>query len=244
MFYSTDPTAQTASPPVPDDDRELQVLSIVHQAWSEASLPARPGDQAQAPERTDETAPVPHVSQRSIAGALGMSVGLTNAILKRLMEKGFVMMQRINHNNVHYLVTPAGFDQIAKRSYRYLRRTIGHVVRYKERLRAFCHGQKHAGIEEIVLIGESDLTFILEWCAEKEGLGFRVKPAGSAVPSGTEAGTQADRGSGAGSPPAHGGVLHLLSELHPGLGSRAGGPQGGAIPLLEIVLGNPQTPKR
>jgi hypothetical protein len=77
MFYSTDPTAQTASPPIPDDDRELQVLSIVHEA--------------QAPERTDETAPAPTISQRSIAQALGMSVGLTNAILKRLTEKGFLI---------------------------------------------------------------------------------------------------------------------------------------------------------
>jgi hypothetical protein len=116
----------------------------------------------------------PHVSQRSIAQALGMSVGLTNAILKRLTEKGFLMMRRINTHNVHYLVTPAGIDQISRRSYLYLRRTIGHVVRYKERLREFCHAQRERGVREIVLIGESDLAFILEWCAEKEGLGFRV----------------------------------------------------------------------
>jgi len=82
-------------------------------------------------------------------------------------------MRRINAHNVHYLVTPEGIEQISRRSYRYLRRTIGHVVRYKERLREFCREQKHAGITEIVLTGESDLAFILEWCAEKEGLSFR-----------------------------------------------------------------------
>lgn len=149
------------------DDRELDVLAHVHQAQPEnGNAPAQ-------------------VSQRSIANALGMSVGLTNAILKRLAEKGFLMMRRINQHNVHYLVTPAGIEMIGHRSYLYLRRTIGHVVRYKERLREFCRDRKRQGITEIVLVGESDLTFLLEWCAEKEGLGFRHTPeqAGTTGPA-------------------------------------------------------------
>ena len=130
MLYASDPQSDDLTHT--DDERELEVLSHVHRAQPrDGSAPAQ-------------------VSQRSIAQALGMSVGLTNAILKRLIDKGFVMMRRINHNNVHYLVTPEGIDQIGKRSYLYLRRTIGHVVRYKERLRAFCHEQKQAGVEEIV----------------------------------------------------------------------------------------------
>lgn len=51
---------------------------------------------------------------------------------------------------------------------------MGHVVRYKERVREFCRRQAEAGIREIVLVGESDLEFLLEWCAEKEGMRFRT----------------------------------------------------------------------
>ena len=134
------------------EERDLDVLAHLHES---------------------QISDVKRVSQRSIAKALGMSVGLTNAILKRLVEKGFVMVRRINQNNAHYLVTPQGIQQIGKRSYLYLRRTIGHVVRYKERLRDFCRQQAAAGIREIVLVGESDLAFLLEWCAQKEGLRFR-----------------------------------------------------------------------
>ena len=141
----TDATFQTA------DERELDILAHVHHAH-EANE---------------------HQSQRSIALALGMSVGLTNAILRRLVDKGFLMMRRINQHNARYLVTPAGIEQISRRSYLYLRRTIGHVVRYKERLREFCRSQAEVGIREIVLVGESDLAFLLEWCAEKEGIRFR-----------------------------------------------------------------------
>lgn len=133
------------------DDRDVEVLAHLHERQI----------------RSDT-----QVSQRSIARALEMSVGLTNAILKRLVAKGLVMVQRVNHNNAHYLVTPQGLQQIGRRSYLYLRRTIGHVVRYKERLRQFCRRQATKGVREIVLVGESDLAFLLEWCAEKEGLRF------------------------------------------------------------------------
>lgn len=246
MDYAADITTEEL--PISDqntvDERELNVLSHLREnvvTDAEADREAR-------------------VSQRSIAEALGMSVGLTNAILKRLTGKGLVMARRINHNNVHYLVTPSGIEQLGRRSYLYLRRTIGNVVRYKERIRAFCHHQKQRGIEEIVLVGESDLTFILEWCADKEGLAFRVmaasrrergegqgirqaeedghvEPSRPGKPMGSEIGAQTDRLCGVGSPPAHAGVVFLLSELNPELASREGRAPSGAIPLHEIVLG-------
>ncbi|MFP4409355.1 MAG: MarR family transcriptional regulator [Alkalispirochaetaceae bacterium] len=117
------------------------------------------------------------VKQRDIAGAIGLSLGMTNAILKRLAGKGFITMRRINSRNIHYLVTPTGVDVIAKRSYRYLRRTVGHIVRYKERMRllfreAAADPPEGRGAREVILVGESDLDFLVEWCAEKEGLSF------------------------------------------------------------------------
>jgi hypothetical protein len=61
-----------------------------------------------------------------------MSLGMTNAILKRLVLKGYLSIRKVNNRNIAYAVTPAGVEAIAKRSYRYLRRTIGSIVRYKE----------------------------------------------------------------------------------------------------------------
>lgn len=117
------------------------------------------------------------VKQRDIAHAIGLSLGMTNSILRRLVTKGFVTMRKINARNIHYLVTPEGIDLIARRSYRYLRRTVGHVVRYKERLlgifgQAALPAPEGRGATAVVLVGESDLDFVVEWCAEKCGLGF------------------------------------------------------------------------
>ncbi len=117
------------------------------------------------------------VKQRDIAHAIGLSLGMTNSILKRLAAKGFIAMRKVNARNIHYLVTPDGIDLIARRSYRYLRRTVGHVVRYKERmleiLQAAAPPPELRGITTVVLVGESDLKFLVERCAEKAGLSFR-----------------------------------------------------------------------
>jgi len=118
------------------------------------------------------------VKQRDLAQAIGLSLGMTNAILKRLAGKGFVAMRKINARNIHYLVTPEGIDLIARRSYRYLRRTVGHVVRYKEHMlellaAAAAQPPQGRGITGVVLVGQTDLEFLVEWCAEKAGLSFQ-----------------------------------------------------------------------
>lgn len=151
------------------------------------------------------------VKQRDIAHAIGLSLGMTNAILKRLAAKGFVSMRRINSRNIHYLLTPDGVELIAKRSYRYLRRTVGHVVRYKERLREVLHDavcdKTREPVTQVVLAGESDLEFVVEWCAQKEGLGFAKAGAAAASPSVN--GEQAD------GVPAEGSVFRIAAESLP-----------------------------
>ena len=71
---------------------------------------------------------------RDIAHAFELSLRMTNSILKRLVTKGLVTIRKINWRNIHYPLTPEGIDVIARRSCRYLRRTVGHVARRKERV--------------------------------------------------------------------------------------------------------------
>ena len=88
-------------------DRELEVLENIHNNGS-------------------------HLRQRDLASVLGLSLGTTNAIIKRLGQKGWLTIRKVNNRNIRYAVCPAGAEQIARRSYRYLKRTIKNVVDYKE----------------------------------------------------------------------------------------------------------------
>jgi len=113
------------------------------------------------------------VKQRDLARIVGLSLGMTNAIIKRLIKKGWLKARKINERNIHYVVSPLGIEEIAKRSYRYFKRTIKNVVYYKEAIDKFFINIAGDGYKGVILIGESDLDFILEHLCQKHDLSFK-----------------------------------------------------------------------
>jgi predicted transcriptional regulator len=111
-------------------------------------------------------------SQRDIARALGMSVGMTNAIIKRLAAKGWLVIKKVNGRNLSYALSSDGAREVAKRSYRYLRRTIGNVVRWKDIIDGLVSRGKADGCTRVLLVGASDIEFIVEHSAMRHGMVF------------------------------------------------------------------------
>ena len=71
----------------------------------------------------------PHrVSQRDLAQIAGLSLGMTNVILKRLAGKGLLTIKKVNNRNIRYAVSPKGIEAITRKSYRYFKPTIKNVV--------------------------------------------------------------------------------------------------------------------
>ena len=70
----------------------------------------------------------PHLSQRELAEALGVSLGKTNYCLKALLGKGFVKMQSFNKSQnklaYAYLLTPDGITEKAGLTVRFLARKV------------------------------------------------------------------------------------------------------------------------
>jgi DNA-binding MarR family transcriptional regulator len=112
------------------------------------------------------------VKQRDIAQSTGTSLGMTNAILKRLTQKGWITIKKINSRNIHYAITPDGVNEIARRSYRYFKRTIRNVVLYRDCLDLAINKAKCRGCTSVVLIGVSDLDFIIEHSCMRHGLTY------------------------------------------------------------------------
>jgi DNA-binding MarR family transcriptional regulator len=53
----------------------------------------------------------PDASQRDIAKAIGMSLGMTNSLLKRFSDKGYLYLKKISQRNIQYILTPAGMNE-------------------------------------------------------------------------------------------------------------------------------------
>ncbi|HNQ97238.1 MAG: winged helix-turn-helix transcriptional regulator [Spirochaetales bacterium] len=112
------------------------------------------------------------ISQRDLSRAINMSLGMTNALLKRLSQKGFIIIQKISPRNVSYVLTPDGINELAGRTYRYLKRTIKKVVDYKEVIVTVVKEAKKRGFSRIGLLGQSDIDFIIEWAASSVELEY------------------------------------------------------------------------
>ena len=126
--------------------------------------------------------PVP-LRQRDLAHVAGASLGMTNVILKRLAKKGLITIRKLNSRNIHYAVTPDGVNEIARRSYRYFKRTIRNVAFYRDQVDSAVAGAKRRGSSAVLLIGFSDLEFIVEHACARHGLSFlKVAEGGTAAP--------------------------------------------------------------
>lgn len=139
-----------------------------------------------------------NVKQRSLAHAANLSLGMTNALLKRFLEKGWITIRRINTRNIQYAVTPEGTNEIAHRAFRYFKRTIHNVSIYKELVEDLVAAKRRHGYTGVLLIGSSDLEFIVEYACQKyEMLFMKTADYQSRLKS-----------------PSSGRFLYLMSENH------------------------------
>ena len=112
------------------------------------------------------------IKQRDLARIVGLSVGMTNSIFKRLAQKGWLTIRKVNNRNIHYIVSPDGIDALMRRSYRYFKRTIRNVVLYKDAMERLIHRIVRDRYAGFVLVGDSDLDFLVEHECLKHALPF------------------------------------------------------------------------
>jgi DNA-binding MarR family transcriptional regulator len=110
--------------------------------------------------------------QRDLAQVAGTSLGMTNSILKRLAKKGWITIKKLNSRNIQYAITLEGLNEIVHRSYRYFKRTIKNVAFYKDSIDEAIVKAKKKDLTTVLLIGASDLEFIVEHSCQYYGLSF------------------------------------------------------------------------
>lgn len=116
----------------------------------------------------------PDSGQRDLAEAVGLSLGMTNILLKELAAKGWVMIRKINSRNFNYLLTPDGVKELSKRSYRYLKKTIRSLADCRTQLEQFVVSVKADGYRGLALVGRSELEFLVDFLCQKHQLEFTM----------------------------------------------------------------------
>ena len=85
----------------------------------------------------------PHVTQRELATALGVSVGKTNYCIKALLEKGLIKLQNFKSSRhklaYSYLLTPTGIAEKSAITARFLTRKMAEYEQLRVEIASLQH---------------------------------------------------------------------------------------------------------
>ncbi|MBN2812389.1 MAG: winged helix-turn-helix transcriptional regulator [Spirochaetales bacterium] len=123
------------------------------------------------------------ISQRDLSREVQLSLGMTNVILKRLAEKGLIRVRRVSSRTVTYVLTPEGLNELARRTWRSLKRTIKKVSDCRDQVQQLVETAAATGHSQIILLGDSDLDFIVEYAAARAGLHFTTVMQETQIPA-------------------------------------------------------------
>lgn len=67
-------------------------------------------------------------TQRQIAGGTGLSLGSVNLLLKRMIKKGLIKIERLNTRTIRYILTPHGLAEKSKLTFHYIKHTYAQIT--------------------------------------------------------------------------------------------------------------------
>ena len=99
-------------------------------------------------------------SQRDLARKLNISLGLVNSFIKRLAKKGYVKITTVPSNRLRYALTPQGFGEKTRLTYKFIRYSFRFYKEALSNLLDLLDESKGRKPEKVILYGVDDLTEI------------------------------------------------------------------------------------
>lgn len=98
------------------------------------------------------------LSQRELARRTGYSLGLINAVIKKLVHTGYIKTNHLNRRSVNYLLTARGFGRAAMKSYLYVVDTLRTYKTIQLKLTELIDKFAASGVTDFHLLGEGELA--------------------------------------------------------------------------------------
>jgi DNA-binding MarR family transcriptional regulator len=128
--------------------------------------------------RPDDPNNAKTLSQRDLAKRSGLSLGMTNALLRRFMERGWVKLLNASGRTLGYVLTPEGAEEIVLRSLRYFARAARSASLYRDKIEVFVLKAALDGFTTLVLDGPAELDFLFDYTCERHDMVFVKNPKG------------------------------------------------------------------
>lgn len=97
-------------------------------------------------------------SQRQIAGNTGLSLGTVNLLLKKMVRKGLVKIERLNARTLRYIITPRGMTEKTILAYRYMKISYQQILKISQTLEKVVADYEVGGGKtgEVIFYGPQD----------------------------------------------------------------------------------------
>lgn len=73
-------------------------------------------------------------TQRKISQHTGLSLGAVNLLIKKMIRKGLIKIEKLNARTVRYILTPKGVQEKSRLTYRYIRQSYKQILRINQAL--------------------------------------------------------------------------------------------------------------
>ena len=114
------------------------------------------------------------ISQRSLASSLGIALGMTNLLLRRLVRRGLVRVSRVRPNRVAYFLTPKGMAEKARMSRDLFQRSVRVYAAARDRIRtsfeALSQEWPDGARKPILFLGTGEAAEIAYVCLQETDL--------------------------------------------------------------------------
>ena len=108
----------------------------------------------------------PDINQRQLAEELGISLGLANAFLKTILNKGWIRARKVKARRWLYFLTPQGSLEKSRLTLNFLQRTLKSFREIRNQADGMLADLTVHGVHGIHLIGEEDFIDIIGLCLE------------------------------------------------------------------------------
>jgi DNA-binding MarR family transcriptional regulator len=112
----------------------------------------------------------PESTQASLASQLGVAVGTVNWHIKRLIEKGYVKVRRIERRKLRYIITPEGIALRTRLTVDYIQSSFQLYRLVRERVAEALVKVEEAGFAGVQFSGEGDVAEICRLTCMEQGI--------------------------------------------------------------------------
>ncbi|MBF8436518.1 winged helix-turn-helix transcriptional regulator [Halanaerobiaceae bacterium Z-7014] len=124
-------------------------------------------------------------SQRQLAEETDLSLGKVNAIIKRLVSRGLLQVERLNTRHFKYILTPGGLKELTTRSLNYIKKSYQAVQQLSKVIRAHALKAREAGWQLYLYGPDDEIGELAQNILSEEGIDY-TRPAEIAEITGGE----------------------------------------------------------